>query len=170
MREPTIAWWPGKIAPGTSCDAVAGTIDLLPTAVKLAGGKIPELPVIDGRDISPILFGQSTVSQREAHYYFANYHLQAVRQGSWKLAIKPQNETMGKSPLDDAKGNEPRLYNLDADIGEHANVADKNPEVVTKLQVLANKMEEEIGGKSPKARRPAGEVKKPVILAPKSDK
>jgi hypothetical protein len=77
---------------------------------------------------------------------------------------------MGKSPLDDAKGNEPRLYNLDADIGEQVNIADKNPEVVAKLQALASKMEEEIGGKSPKARRPAGEVKKPVILAPKSDK
>jgi arylsulfatase A-like enzyme len=170
MREPTIAWWPGKIAPGTSCDAVAGTIDLLPTAVKLAGGKVPEQPVIDGRDISPILFGQSTVSPREAHYYFANYNLQAVRQGAWKLAIKPQNEAMGKVPLDDAKGKEPRLYNLDADIAEHNNVADKHPDIVAKLLALANKMDEEIGGKSPKARRPAGEVEKPVILAPKSDK
>ena len=170
VREPTIAWWPGKIAPGTSCDAVAGTIDLLPTAVKLAGGKVPGEPVIDGRDISPILFGQSTVSPREAHYYFANYNLQAVRQGAWKLAIKPQNEAMGKDPLDDAKGKEPRLYNLDADIAEHNNVADKHPDVVTKLLALANKMDEEIGGKSPKARRPAGQVEKPVILAPKSDK
>ena len=33
VRVPTLAWWPGKIAPGSVCDAVAGTIDLLPTAV-----------------------------------------------------------------------------------------------------------------------------------------
>ena len=60
MREPTIAWWPGKIAPGTSSDAVAGTIDLLPTAVALAGGSVPDQPVIDGRDISPLLLGKTT--------------------------------------------------------------------------------------------------------------
>ena len=41
VRVPTLAWWPGKVAPGTVCDAVAGTIDLLPTAVSLAGGVFP---------------------------------------------------------------------------------------------------------------------------------
>ena len=30
VRVPTIAWWPGKIAPGSVSDAVAGTIDVLP--------------------------------------------------------------------------------------------------------------------------------------------
>ena len=28
VREPTIAWWPGQIAAGSTCDAVAGTIDV----------------------------------------------------------------------------------------------------------------------------------------------
>ncbi|MFN0107178.1 MAG: sulfatase, partial [Bryobacteraceae bacterium] len=60
VRVPTIAWWPGRIAPKTSCDAVAGTIDLLPTIVNLAGGTVPAEPVIDGRDIAPLLFGKST--------------------------------------------------------------------------------------------------------------
>jgi arylsulfatase A len=60
VRVPTVAWWPGKIAPGSVCDAVAGTIDLLPTCVSIAGGKVPVEPVIDGRDISPLLFGKST--------------------------------------------------------------------------------------------------------------
>jgi arylsulfatase A len=34
VRVPTVAWWPGRIASGAVCDAVAGTIDLLPTLVK----------------------------------------------------------------------------------------------------------------------------------------
>ena len=41
VRVPTVAWWPGRIAAGTTCDAVAGTIDLLPTLVNLAHGKLP---------------------------------------------------------------------------------------------------------------------------------
>jgi arylsulfatase A-like enzyme len=166
VRVPTLAWWPGKIAPGSACDAVAGTIDLLPTAVALAGGAVPAEPVIDGRDISPLLFGKSTQSPREAHYYFRGYNLEAVRQGPWKLAIAPQQETMGKGVLADASGNAPRLYNLDQDIGEKTNLADKHPEIIVKLQALATKMAAEIGGTNPAARRPAGEVANPQTLYP----
>jgi arylsulfatase A len=166
MREPTIAWWPGKIAPGSVCDAVAGTIDLLPTAVALAGGTVPATPVIDGRDISPLLFGRTTQSPREAHYYFSSYTLQAVRQGPWKLALTPQRETMGRDAIaaDAAKGL--RLYNLDQEIGERTNLADQHPEIVARLQALAAKMDAEIGGTSPTARRPAGEVANPVTVYP----
>jgi len=165
MREPTIAWWPGKIAPGSVCDAVAGTIDLLPTFVTLAGGTVPAEPVIDGRDISPLLFGRSKQSPREAHYYFRGWTLEAVRQGPWKLAIAPQPQTMGKGTSDDAKLT-PRLYNLDNEIGEQTNLADQHPEIVAKLQALATKMNAEIGGQSPAARRPPGIVEKPVTLYP----
>ncbi|MBI3875874.1 MAG: sulfatase-like hydrolase/transferase [Verrucomicrobia bacterium] len=169
MREPTLAWWPGKISPGSVCDAVAGTIDLLPTAVALAGGTVPAQPVIDGRDISPLLFGKSKESQREAHYYFAGYNLQAVRQGPWKLAIASQPETMGKGVTTDASGKAPRLYNLDQEIGEQTNLAAKHPDIVTKLQALAEKMAAEIGGKEPTARRPAGVATNPKTLYPMSD-
>lgn len=169
VREPTIAWWPGRIPAGKSCDAVAGTIDLLPTCVALAGGTVPATPVIDGKDISPLLFGTSTSSPREAHYYFNGYNLQAVRQGPWKLAVKAQNDGMGAKAGTDAASKEPRLYNLDEDIGERVDVAAKNPEVVARLLALANRMDEEIGGSKPSARRPAGEVAEAKPLYPMSD-
>ncbi len=164
MREPTIAWWPGRIAPGSVCDAVAGTIDLLPTAVALAGGTVPAEPVIDGRDLSPLLFGKSRESPREAHYYFSGYHLQAVRQGPWKLAVAAQKETMGKGADGDAAGSALRLYNLAAEIGEKTNVAGQHPDIVAKLQALADKLNAEIGGNNPAARRPAGQVAEPTLL------
>ena len=165
VRVPTIARWPGKIQPGSVCDAVAGTIDLMPTAVSLAGGTLPADPVIDGRDISPLLFGKTKESQREAHYYFAGYKLQAVRQGPWKLAIATQPETMGKQAGDDAKTN-PRLYNLDTEINEQTNLAATYPDIVAKLQRFAEKMNAEIGGDNPSSRRPAGHVQNPKTLYP----
>ncbi len=168
VREPSLAWWPSKIAPGSVCDAVAGTIDLLPTCVKLAGGTVPAEPIIDGRDISPLLFGQTKESQREAHYYFSSYNLQAVRQGPWKLALTQQSESLSKGIATDAKIN-PRLYNLDDEIGEQTNLADKHPEIVAKLQSLATRMSEDIGGNQPKSRRPAGEVENPQLLYPSSE-
>jgi arylsulfatase A len=165
IRVPTIAWWPGKIAPKSTSDVVAGTIDLLPTCVSIAGGKVPAEPVIDGRDLAPVLFGTSKESPREAHYYFSGYNLQAVRQGPWKLAVTPQIDAFDKTTEKDSKIN-PRLYNLDDDIGETTNVADKHPEVVAKLKTLAAKMNDEIGGQKPKARRPAGVVADPKPLYP----
>jgi arylsulfatase A len=169
VRVPTLAWWPGKIAARSTCDAVAGTIDLLPTCVAVAGGKLPVEPVIDGRDLSPVLLGKSMESPREAHYYFSGYALQAVRQGPWKLALAPQPEPhLGADAPKDAQTN-PRLYHLDRDIGETKNEADKHPEVVARLTKLAEVMAAEIGGTKPKARRPAGTVANPVTLYPSVD-
>jgi arylsulfatase A-like enzyme len=167
VRVPTLAWWPGRVPAGSVNDAVAATIDLLPTFVSLAGGTVPATPVIDGRDITPILLGQSKESAREAHYYFASYDLQAVRQGRWKLALSPQPEGMGKQAAKTAAGL--RLYDLDAEIGEQTDVAAQHPEVVAKLKALADKMTAEIGGKTPTARRPAGEVKGAKTLYPTAD-
>jgi arylsulfatase A-like enzyme len=164
MREPTIAWWPGKIAPNSSVDAVAGTIDLLPTAVALAGGSVPEQPVIDGRDISPLLLGKTKTSPRDFHCYFSGYQLQAVRQGPWKLALVPQNETMARGIEPDADTREPRLYNLDVEIGERTNVAAANPAIVARLKAIADQINAEIGGSAPTARRPAGNVENPAML------
>ncbi len=166
MREPTLAWWPKKIAPGSVCDTVAGTIDLLPTAVALAGGTVPKEPVIDGRDISGLLLGKTTQASREAHYYFSGFALQAVRQGPWKLAVTSQSEGMGMKAKSDAMGKELRLYNLDDEIGEQTNVAVKHPEIVTKLKMLADKMGAELGGTNPPGRRPAGISKNPQMLYP----
>ncbi len=167
VRVPTLAWWPGRVPAGSVNDAVAATIDLLPTFVALAGGVVPATPVIDGRDITPILLGQSKESAREAHYYFAGYDLQAVRQGRWKLALAPQSDGLGKNAAKTAPGL--RLYDLDAEIGEQTDVAARHPEVVAKLKALADKMSAEIGGRAPAARRPAGEVKAAKTLYPTVD-
>src|SRR5262245_11227332 len=37
VREPCLMRWPGRIPPGTTCDRIAGNIDLLPTFAKLVG-------------------------------------------------------------------------------------------------------------------------------------
>jgi arylsulfatase A-like enzyme len=167
VRVPTLAWWPGRVPAGAVNDAVAATIDLLPTFVSLAGGTVPASPVIDGRDITPILLGQSKESAREAHFYFSGYELQAVRQGRWKLALVPQPEDNKKKGPKVAAGL--RLYDLDAEIGEQTDVSAQHPEVVVKLKALADKMAAEIGGKTPTARRPAGEVKGAKTLYPTVD-
>ncbi|MGZ0164083.1 MAG: sulfatase family protein [Planctomycetales bacterium] len=171
VREPTIAWWPGTVEAGSSCDAVCGTTDVLPTFVKLGGadgGKPVPGVKIDGKDISPILLGKTKESPHEAWFYYQGTTLQAVRSGPWKLAITPQSIGMGmKERPEDLQSREPRLYNLDEEIGEVTNLADKHPEVVARLQKLIDGMVADIGsGKSGPGVRPAGEVENPVTLYP----
>lgn len=162
VREPTLAWWPGKIAAGSVCDSITGTIDLLPTIVGLSGGTVPAEPVIDGRDIAPLLLGQTKEAGREAHFYFSGYDLQAIRRGAWKLAVMPQKETMGADALKEDVGKEPRLYNLDEEIGEQTNRASDHPEVVAELLRLIETKRAEIEA----GKRSAGEVEQPVMLYP----
>jgi arylsulfatase A len=165
VREPTIAWWPGKIAANTSSDAIAANFDLLPTFVKLAGGTVPTEPKIDGRDIAPLLLGETTDSPHEAHYYFSGNELQAVRSGPWKLAILPQYEGRGVKPTESKIGFVPRLYNLDTDIGERTDVAAAHPDIVRHLQEYIAKMDADLGGeKLGPGVRPPGHIAHPLGL------
>ncbi len=165
VRVPTLAWWPGRVAAGTACDAVAGNIDLLPTFVSLAGGQVPADRPIDGRDLSPLLLGTSKTPPREAHYFFAGTTLQAVRAGPWKYAIARQSDGMGLKK-DGAKGPfAPTLYNLDEDIGERNDVAAKHPDVVKRMQELIAKMDSDLGttGDGPGVRKPGRVAKNPGL-------
>ena len=165
VREPTIAWWPGKVPVGASVDAMAANYDLLPTLVKLAGGEVPKDNKIDGRDISPILLGQTRESPHLAHYYFDGNRLQAVRSGPWKLAVARQAEHTGKPEPDADKPFTQTLYNLDSDIGERTNVAAQNPEVVQKLLKLVADMNADLGtNKAGPGVRPPGRVTNSVGL------
>lgn len=165
MREPTIAWWPRNIPANTTCDAVASEMDVLPTFVKLAGGKVPTDRKIDGLDIWPLLSGQSKTSPHEALFYYNSRRLQAVRSGPWKLAIAPQGTGRGFGAPTPATFDKPRLYNLDDDIGEQTNVASQHPEVVARLQDLIRQMDGDLGRNSRgPGVRPPGRVAHPQLL------
>lgn len=165
VRVPTVAWWPGRIPAGRSTDRIAGTIDLLPTCVELAGGAVEGERTLDGRSLTSLLFAESdalSAAGRQEHYYFAGYNLQAVRRGPWKLAVVAQPQT-GGSTADDPQV-VPRLYNLETDVGEQRNVAGEHPELVQELQALAAAQVAAIGGESAAERRPAGAVQQPRTL------
>jgi arylsulfatase A-like enzyme len=173
VRVPTLAWWPGKIAPGSVCDATSGNIDLLPTCVKLAGGTVPADRKIDGKDITPLLFGQTQQSPHEAWYYYSfgrKAKLEAVRVGTWKLVLETQKEKVSTgdgSRSVFASPDNPRLYDLATDIGEHNDIATEHPEKVAEIKVMAAKMVAELGNGIPgPAVRPDGHVDNPVALYP----
>ncbi|MEI7902301.1 MAG: sulfatase [bacterium] len=168
MREPAIVRWPGQIAPGSVCDTVLSETDVLPTFVKLAGGKVPADNKIDGKDMWPVLSGKTKESPREALFYFSQGRkIEAVRSGPWKLAVEPQALPKIKGVREEVPHTGPRLYNLDTDIGETTDVAAQNPGVVAKLLQLIEKMKN--GEMSDKAQWPrlAGNAANPQPLLKK---
>jgi len=46
----------GRIPAGTTCDQILGNIDMLPTFAKLAGVRLDASRVIDGKDITSLMF------------------------------------------------------------------------------------------------------------------
>ena len=67
-RVPAIAWWPGKIKPGTSTDALSITLDVMPTILSVADIEKPKNRALDGVDLSPVLFQQKTLPARPLYW------------------------------------------------------------------------------------------------------
>jgi len=146
VREPTIAWWPGKVPAGSVCKEIASTMDLLPTFAKWAGGKVPDDRVIDGRDVGDLFLGKpGAKTPHDRFFYHQADNLRAVRSGPWKL--------FRNGPL----------YNLDEDLGEKKNLASKRPGVVKRLKGYMNEFERDLKKNS----RPIGKAKNPRTLVPR---
>ena len=170
VRVPFIARWPGKIPAGSASSQPAMTIDMLPTVAKLAGATLPEHP-IDGLDIGPLLTGgPDAQSPHDAFYFYWGAELQAVRSGRWKLHFPHDYRTLAGKP--GGRDGQPveyqsakielSLFDLEADAGETTNLAAKHPDVVARLQALAEKARDDLGDSASqrigKGVRPAGRV------------
>lgn len=148
-RVPCIAWWPGQIPAGATSDAIATTMDFLPTFATLAGGELPSDRILDGRDLSALLRDPAnTGSPHEAFYYYCHTHLQAVRSGKWKFVRKRPAHPPWVAFSGRFFGNavdELSLYDLENDIGETTNVAVEHPEVLARLRQLAHEARMDLG-------------------------
>lgn len=173
VRVPCLMRWPGKMAPGTRSNAMAMTIDLLPTLAQWCGCKAPD-HVIDGRDIGPLLVGEkdATNPHNGYAYYYENNQLQAVVSGDgrWKLMLPHNYRTLGgqtggkngvPAKYSQRRITQPELYDLVNDLGETTNVADGHPDTVTRLMAFAEEMRSDLGDsltrKKGQGIRPAGE-------------
>ena len=160
-------------------------MDILPTFASLAGAESPSDRVIDGEDITHLFHGDfANANPDKAYYYYLRVHLQAVRQGQWKLHLPRSKEPVGAAPfsrnshiaVSDRIGfAHPFLVDLASDLGETTNVALEHPVIVKRLMSLADSMREDLGdfdhvGKNmrffdlPPDRRPAT----PPLPAPRA--
>jgi arylsulfatase A-like enzyme len=167
VRVPFVARWPRRIPRGVTGKLPAMTIDLLPTFARLAGAPVSADRIIDGRDIWPLL--TSAPDARPPHdalYFYWGRELHAVRSGQWKLHLPHPYQSLERAGHDGAPGKYVRkeielsLFDLDADPGETTNVASRHPDVVTRMQTLAEQARDDLGdaltGRTGRNVRPAG--------------
>lgn len=128
LRVPMIVRWPGRIEPGIVNELLWYFADVMPTLAELAGatGQLPAN--IDGISVVPTLLGEKQAGRKQKGHEYLYWELgkagrlkQAVRMGNWKgLRNRPG------TPIE--------LYDLNDDVGETKNVADRHPEIAKKIE------------------------------------
>lgn len=119
IRIPFMMQWKGHLAAGKTSDQPVISLDVLPTALTAAGGKVAADMKLDGVDLIPFLTGK-TKSAPHDRLFWRFGPKWAVRMGDWKL------ESDGAGA--------PELYNLTNDIAEKTDLAVKNPDKAKALQ------------------------------------
>jgi arylsulfatase A-like enzyme len=121
LRVPFLVRWPGQVAAGAVSDHLGYFPDVLPTLAELVGADLPE--DVDGISILPTLLGRGEQKEHE-YLYWENAGSTAVRIGDWK-AVRPSKKAQFE------------LYNLGPDIEELHDVAADHPDVIARVEAIA---------------------------------
>ncbi|HIE99833.1 MAG TPA: arylsulfatase [Planctomycetes bacterium] len=140
MREPTIFWWPGKIEPGVVMDQ-GSTLDLLPTIAAITGATQPGDRVIDGYDLSPVLFDGKDGPRNEMFYYHGE-ECYAVRSGMYKAHFKTKTSYTGQRQAE--VHDPPLLYHLGHDPSEEYDIAKDHPDIIAAIREVKTRHEASI--------------------------
>jgi arylsulfatase A-like enzyme len=130
-RVPCVVVWPGRVATGSTSEALLSSVDFAPTLLEMTGVGAPAGGAFDGVSQVPALLGRGT--PRETAFCFFPHYTPVtgnlpgvwVRRGPWKLLRF----------FHDGPDQEHRheLYRIDTDIGETRDLAATEPARVREL-------------------------------------
>ncbi|HOD81060.1 MAG: Arylsulfatase [Planctomycetes bacterium ADurb.Bin126] len=139
IRVPMLAYWPGTIKPGTTCDTPVLNVDFYPTALAAAGAAPPADKTLDGESLLPLMKGEGKLRREAIFWHFPGYlnspvprgrdpvfrtrPVSVIHKGDWKLLLYHEEWVLdgGREKID--ANNAVELYNLADDIGERTNLA-----------------------------------------------
>ncbi|NUP95432.1 MAG: sulfatase [Planctomycetaceae bacterium] len=151
LRVPLVLHWPRKLPLGKRSDALVESIDLLPTLCDVLGLELPvqakpdedeqgrDYGKIDGKSVLPLLDGRASAIRE---FSFAENGIEmSVQDLRWKLVVPAVDgdnrplELAGESleSLSTRGIARPRLYDLENDPQERANVLEKAPDEARRL-------------------------------------
>ncbi len=120
LRVPYVAKWPGHIPAGTQYPTAVSNIDIMPTVVAAAGGKMPTDRPIDGVNLLPFI-GPQHQTQPPRPLFWRDGPYRAMQEQKWKLIVseRPAKEW---------------LFNLQDDPTEKRNLAQAQPERLARMR------------------------------------
>ncbi len=142
IRVPMIVRWPGVVKPQSVCDTPVHVVDVYPTFVEVAGGKLPEpgKHILDGVSLAPLLRGRGGLGRDALYFHMPLYDALwgatpcgVIRQGDWKLLEFFGDYVDREDDYRYLVGPRVELYNLKDDIGETRNLARSHPEKTNEL-------------------------------------
>jgi arylsulfatase A len=150
-RVPGIVRWPGHAKPGAVSSEPVCNVDLLPTLCAMTGTPLPAERTLDGANITPIFEGKPV---RRPHPLYWQYDFAisrpwvvSLRDGPWKL--------LANAALDRFE-----LYNLEDDVRESMEQAEKQPERVKRMAAEMKRLHAEINAEGAKSGNPMRGVPK----------
>jgi arylsulfatase A-like enzyme len=137
IRVPCIVRWPGRIPAGQASAIPAMTPDLTATVLAAAGASPPASRTLDGIDLAPILNGTRRPPERTLFWRIdrGKSGQWAARKGRWKYFRYTKGEL---------------LFDIDADLGERRDLADRYPATVAQLRKEVARWEAEMARSRPR--------------------
>ncbi|HKU63111.1 MAG TPA: arylsulfatase [Gemmatimonadales bacterium] len=120
-RVVAVVNWPGRIPAGSEVRGPVHIVDMFPTLAGLAGISLGSHKPLDGLDMWPTL-SQGVPSPRTEVVYNLEPFRAGLRQNNWKLIWQATLPSKVE------------LFDIAADSAETTNLADKNPDVVARLE------------------------------------
>jgi arylsulfatase A-like enzyme len=142
IRIPQIVRWDGVVEPGSVSKTPVISVDVLPTVCEALGVEIPFDRPIDGVSLMPLLTQGGEIVRDSIFWHFPHYRgeimpYSIVRTGDWKLIKRYE-------------GTRFELYNLEEDLGEERDLADRFPDRVEELDGRLEAWLKDTGAKVPR--------------------
>lgn len=137
-RVPLVIRWPNRIDAGKTSDQLISLTDLFATCASVVDKPLPDNGAEDSTSF--LLSAMSVESDvgRTSLVSHSNMGEFAYRDGPWKLVFRMSGQDLQKSR---GKPTVAELYNLESDIAEENNLADKHSDIV---QRMTSKLQEVI--------------------------
>lgn len=128
VRVPFLVSWPGKIPAGRDYAEPVSSVDVLATALSLAGAAMPTDKKYDSVNLLPYLTGEKSGAPHERLFWRSGKQA-GLREGDWKLVRHDGTD---------------ELYNLKTDLGETKDLATTESETTKRLAAALDAWDKEL--------------------------
>mgnify|MGYP006289332861 CR=1 FL=1 len=141
-RVPLVVVWPGVVEAKSISDEIVTSVDFYPTILDILGLESKKDQIFDGISLLPVLKGETVEREAIFCHFPHGEHAVYVRKNEWKLIRFFYDGENFKHRYE--------LYNLEEDIAESNNLADKKPDKVKQLDLLIEDFLKDTGAVIPK--------------------